>query len=191
MSKIAEKKQEIEQIKVDIYRFLDDKNKLEKDISDLKSELDNFEDEYNALILNGQQDKADKLFLSQESKRKEYQLKNKRLESMKKLNDDEVVIKKWKEISVIANSLEDDYRKEYDDVLTDYLKAMVEVENKKKQLEEISYQHKTYNYALNVECSGHFHGIGRRDILTNIVSRDVFPEYYVQSKLKQYKAEQQ
>lgn len=191
MSEIAEKKQEIQQIKGDIYRFLDDKNKLEKDISDLKSELDNFEDEYNTLILKGQQDEADKLFLSQESKRKEYELKNKRLESMKKLNDDEVVIKKWKEISVIANSLEDDYRKEYDDVLTDYLKAMAEVENKKEQLDEISTQHKAYNYALNVECSGHFHDIGRRNILTNIVSRDLFPESYVQSKLKQYKAEQQ
>lgn len=191
MSKIAEKKQEIEQIKVDIYRFLDDKNKLEKDISDLKSELDNFEDEYNALILKGQQDKADELFLSQESKRKEYELKNKRLESMKKLNDDEVVIKKWKEISVIANSLEDEYRKEYDNVLTDYLKAMAEVENKKEQLDEISKQHQNYNYSLNVEAIGHFHDIGKHTITSNIVSRNVFPESYVQSKLKQYKAEKQ
>ncbi len=123
MSKIAEKKQEIEKIRGDIYRFVDDKNKLQKDISDLKNGLDNFEKEYNKLILNGQQDKADKLFLSQKEKREEYQLKNKRLESMKKLNDDEVVIKKWKEISVIANSLEEDYRKEYDNVLTEYLKA--------------------------------------------------------------------
>ncbi|PKE19434.1 hypothetical protein [Macrococcoides caseolyticum] len=191
MSKIIEKKQEIEKIKSEIYSFMDDKNNLEKDINDLKREFENFEDEYNALILNGQQDKADALFVSHESKRKEYELKNKRLESMELLNADEVVIKKWKEISVIANSLEDEYRKEHDDVLTDYLKARVELENKKKQLEEISYQHKTYNYALNVECSGHFHGIGRRDILTDIVSRDVFPEYYVQSKLKQYQAEQQ
>lgn len=191
MSKIVEKKQEIEKIKSEIYSFMDDKNNLENDINDLKREFENFDDEYNAFILNGQQDKADALFVSHESKRKEYELKNKRLESMKLLNADEVVIKKWKEISVIANSLEDEYRKEHDDVLTDYLKARVKLENKKKQLEEISYQHKTYNYALSVECSGHFHGIGRRDILTNIVSRDVFPEYYVQSKLKQYKEEQQ
>lgn len=191
MNKIVEKKQEIEKIKSEIYSFMDDKNNLEKDINDLKREFENFEDEYNALILNGEQDKADALFVSYESKRKEYETKNKRLESMKLLNEDEVIIKKWKEISIIANSLEDEYRKEHDDVLTDYLKARVEVENKKKQLEEISYQHKTYNYALNVECGGHFHDIGRRDILTDIVSRDVFPEYYVQSKLKQYQAEQQ
>lgn len=191
MSKIAEKKQEIEQIKAEIYNFMNEKNNLENDINDLKREFDNFENEYNALVLNGEKDKADKLFLSHESKRKEYELKNKRLQSMKILNADEVVIKKWKEISVIANSLEDEYRKEHDDVLTEYLKAQVEIEDKKKQLEEISIQHKAYNYALNIECSGHFHGIGRRDILTNIVSRDVFPEHYVQSKLKQYKEEQQ
>ncbi|GEM_PF-4482491 len=191
MSKIAEKKQEIEQIKAEIYNFIDEKNNLENDINDLKREFDNFENEYNALILSGQQEKADALFLSQENKRKEYKTKNKRLESMKLLNADEVIVKKWKEISVIANSLEDEYRKAHDDVLTDYLKTRVELENKKKQLENISYQHKAYNYALNVECSGHFHDIGRRDILTNIVSRDVFPEYYVQSKLKQYQAEQQ
>lgn len=110
---------------------------------------------------------------------------------MKKLNDDEVVIKKWKEISVIANSLEEDYRKEYDDVLTEYLKATVEVENKTKQLDEISKQHQHYNYSLNVEAGRHFQDIGRYDILTDIVSRDVFPENYVRNKLNQYKAEQQ
>lgn len=190
MSKIAEKKQQIEKIKKEIYEFRNNKKGLENEIQELKRKVESFENDYEQLIMTGKQDEADKLFIDNKSLRDEYDLKNKRLQTMEKLNGDQVIVDKWREISLIANSLEDAYREEHDNHLEEYLKAVINLESKRSKLEEISNAHINYNYALNVEGSRHLQEIGKTDVLLNLVSREVFPEFYINDKLKEFREKQ-
>ncbi|WP_414046652.1 hypothetical protein ACMGE5_10195 [Macrococcus equi] len=188
MSKIAEKKQRIEEIKAKIYEFMDTRTKLEKEVKDLDNKLIDSEIEYQTLLMNGKHEEADKLYLSEKKLREEYELKSKRLESMKHMNDKKVIIDPWIEIKDIANSLENDYRIEHEEYLIDYLETRIELENKRRKLNEISNEHVRYNYALKVEASGHLHDIGEKNMLLGLVNREIFPDFYINNKLAEYRA---
>ena len=181
MSKIAEKKQQIEEIRREIYSFMDDKRTLKKEVTELKSKVEAFEKDYENLILNGKQDEADQLYIDNKSLREEYDLKNKRLMTMQKMNSDKVVLEKWKKIESIANTLPQEYHQEHSEVVKEYIEAMKNVDKVINKMQNISKEFKTYNYGLSVEGSSHLHEVGHGSTLFYIVSPTLFSEDYLKS----------
>lgn len=184
MSKIAEKKQQIEEIKNEIYTFMDDKRNTENEVKELKARVESFEKDYENLILNGKQDEADKLYIENKGLREEYDLKNKRLMTMQKMNSEQVVVDKWKKIESIANTLLHDYYQEHNEIVKEYIEAKKNVDKVITKMHDVSKEFQTYNYSLNIEGSNQLREVGHRNMLFSIISPVLFTEDYLKSVMR-------
>lgn len=186
MSNLKSKLMQIEEIEKHVTDHIESIKSLRNDIEQADVEVELKQDEYKKLILNSENEKADKLFDAIQKIKSQIDVKRNRLEVLIS-SEREVIINDWKKIQSISNTLDEDYRKEYETKTINYIEAKVNAERLKKDLDSIGIEYGVYKNNLAIKQDRMFYDIGVRNIPMGFTKGTPFHDEYLKLKEVQYK----
>ncbi|AMG61585.1 hypothetical protein H6Y62_04740 [Staphylococcus lugdunensis] len=110
---------QIEKYKTNIEDYRKEIKNLDAEVKNDGKQLDDINQEYQDLVINGEVEKADKLYTKIEKLESDYRAKSKRLMVMKQ-SFKKVVIKNCENMQDVADELSDEYNETYQDDLKRY-----------------------------------------------------------------------